>query len=318
MTRRMFLLGFAWVLVLSMVGGSLAQPAEKDVVTFGFCWAPGMKAQVTTSTRRTQSGTPDRASTFRYTLSVLKQDQHLRIRLDDPIADLSGAGARVSPEVQARVDEQLEGMLPDFLVTPEGKLVGLFDLAGYQARLRAMIDRSLPKTVDRAAAQKAIDLATSEAVLNSRLAQQWQILVGGWLGATLPIGVEQTQQARLGPASKPGPMITHAFTATKRLPCLRGGKERQCVQVDLRSVPDEATMNARVSQITAALAKKGAAAARVTSAKLEETVQLVVEPGCLVPHSLTRTQSQVIGVDHGERVETIERTDRSAVTYAFE
>jgi hypothetical protein len=316
MARVILLLILVTATVLAPAG-SRAQPAGEDVVKLAFCWTPGMTAQVTTSSRRTQTGAPDRTSTVRYTLSVLKQERQLRIRLDHPVADLSAAGASVTPEIQARVDEQLEQMLPDFVVTPEGRIVGLADLAEYQARLRALIDQALPKTVDRAAAQKAIDVATSEAVLNARLAQQWQILVGGWLGAALPLGVEQTRHVRIGPGGKGG-TITHAFTATRRLPCLRGGKERQCVQLDLRSKPDDATMQARISQSSTAPGNKPPAAASVKSATLEETVQLVAEPGCLIPHSLTHTQTQVVIVDHGAREETIQRVDRSAATYVFQ
>jgi hypothetical protein len=317
MARLRLLLSLATALVLAP-GGGLAQPAAEDVVNLGFCWRPGLTAKVTASSLRTQTGAPDRGSTFRYTLSVLKQGEQLRIRLDDPVADLSGARAPVSPEAQARVDEQLEGLLPDFLVTPEGKMVGLADLAGYQARLRAMIDRALPKTVDRAAAQKAIDAATSEAVLTARLHQQWQILVAAWLGVALPVGVEQTRHSKLGQPGQPGVAITHTFGATKRVPCQRGGTERQCVQLDLRSVPDQDSMNARMGQLTAALGKKLPATTRPKSVSVAETVQLIAEPECLIPHSFTRSQTQTVVLDHGDREETIQRVDRSAATYVFQ
>jgi hypothetical protein len=318
MTRGVFLAGLASACLFLAAGGGLAQPASKDVVKLGFCWPPGLKAQVTNSSVRSQTGAQTRSSTFRYTLSVLEQGANLRVRLDDPVADLSAAGAQVSAEVQARVDEQLEETLPDFLITPDGKLVGLVDVEGYQARLRGMIERRLPKNVDRAAAKKAIDGSTSEAALNARLAQQWHVLVGSWVGGELPIGVEHTRQTKVGPAEKPIGAISHSYGAARRVPCRRGGKARECVQLFLRSVPDDAAMNARIGQLTTALGQRLPPMTRVKSAASEEAIQLVAEPECLVPHSFTRTQTQTLVVEQGVRESTITRQDRSAITYSYE
>jgi hypothetical protein len=313
----MLRLGLVAAMALWTADGQAQLPAPEPV-TLKFCWAPGLKAQVTTSSFRTQTGVPDRRSTFRYSLSVVQQDQHLRIRSDSPVADLSGAGQQVSPELQARVDDQLEQMLPDFLVTPDGKLVGLADFPAYQARLRAMIGQRVPKGVDAAAAEKAIAAATTEAVLNTRLAQQWQVLVGAWNGGTLPVGVEQKRQSKVGPADKPGLVVNHTFSATKRLPCQRGGVERQCVELDLRSTPDPAGVNARVGQIAAALGRKLTPTSRPKAAAIEERVQLIAEIECLVPHSFERTHAQALVLNHGDREETVKRVERSAVTYAYE
>lgn len=317
MAQTGVLVSLAVTCTLWTAAGGLTQPPSPDVVKLGFCWTPGLKATVTHSSARTQSGAPTRTSTFQYTMSVLKDGPNLRVKLKNPVADLSAAGGPVTAEVQARVDEQLQELLPDFLVTPRGKLVGFVDAAAHQARLRAMIDKGLPKNVDRAAAQKAIDVATSEATLNARLAEQWQTLVGNWLGTTVPVGVEQTRQTRLGSAKKPA-SITHRFGAVGRLPCRRGGKDRQCLQLDLHSVPDEAATNARVGQILEALGQTLPPTTRVKSAAVVETVQLVAEATCLVPHSITRTQTQTLVIDQGASESSVTRSDRSVVTYAYE
>jgi hypothetical protein len=290
-------------------------PGRTDSVALGFCWAPGMKADVTASTRRTQTNGRARGGTIRYTLEVSEQGEHLRVRLVDPVADLSGAKQPVTPEAQARIDERLDDLLPDYLVTRQGKFAGLTDLPEYQARLRAMIEKSLPAKVDRAAIQKGLDRATSEPVLNARVSQEWNVLVQAWAGSTLPVGVEQTRQVTLGAPGTKGVVVTHTYSATARVPCRRGGEDRACVQLDLRSVPDSEAVKA---QIGAALAAMGrTATTEVRSMSIDEHVRLVTEAECLVPHSFTRTRTQKMTMLNKGKEESVERTDRSVVSYTF-
>ena len=292
-----------------------AQP-PKDSVTLGFCWAPGMKADVTASATRTRTNAPPRGGTIRYTLEVSEQGEHLRVRLADPVADLSGAKQPVSPEAQAQIDDRLDDLMPDYLVTREGKFAGLTDLADYQARMRAMIEKSVPPKADRAAVQKALDRATSEPVLNARVNQEWNVLVQAWVGSTLPIGVEQTRQVKLGaPTGAPPVVVTHTYSATARVPCRRGGQDRQCVQLDLRSVPDSEAVKAQMGAALAAMGRT--ATTEVRSMSIDEHVRLVTETDCLIPHSFTRSRIQTITMLNKGKEESVERTDRSVVSYTF-
>jgi hypothetical protein len=292
-----------------------APKAAQDSVTLGFCWAPGMKADVTASASRTQTNAPPRGGTIRYTIEVSEQGEHLRVRLVDPVADLSGAKQPVSAEAQAQIQDRLDDLLPDYLITREGKFAGLTDLADYQTRLRAMIEKSLPPKVDRAAVQKALDRATSEPVLNARVSQEWNVLVQAWAGSTLPIGVEQTRQVTLGAPGAKGVVVTHTYSATARVPCRRGGEDRACVQLDLRSVPDSEAVK---SQMGAALAAMGrTATTEVRSMSIDEHVRLVTEAACLIPHSFTRSRVQKITMLNKGKEESVERTDRSVVSYTF-
>ena len=292
-----------------------ATKSAKESVTLGFCWAPGMKADVTASATRSQTNAPPRGGTIRYTIEVSEQGENLRVRLVDPVADLSGAKQPVSPEAQAQIDDRLDDLLPDYLITRQGKFVGLTDLADYQARLRAMIEKNLPPKVDRAAVQKALDRATSEPVLNARVSQEWNVLVQAWAGSTLPLGVEQSRQVKLGAPGTPGVVVTHTYSASARVPCRRGGEERQCVQLDLRSVPDSEAVKAQMGATLAAMGRT--ATTEVRSMSIDEQVRLVTEVDCMIPHSFTRTRTQKVTMLNKGKEETVERTDRSVVSYTF-
>ena len=292
-----------------------APKAPTDSVTLGFCWAPGMKADVTASASRTQTNAPPRGGTIRYAIEVSEQGEHLRVRLVDPVADLSGVKQPISPEAQAQIDDRLDDLLPDYLITREGKFAALTDLAAYQARVRAMIEKSLPPKVDRAAIQKGLDRATSEPVLNARVSQEWNVLVQAWAGSTLPIGVEQTRQVRLGAPNTTGVVVTHTYSATARVPCQRGGQDRACVQLDLRSVPDSEAVKAQMGAALAAMGRT--ATTEVRSMSIDEHVRLITEAECLIPHSFTRTRVQKITMLNKGKEESVERTDRSVVSYTF-
>lgn len=317
MARPILLLSLVTALVLPP-GGSRAQPAPADSVTLGFCWPPGMKADVTASSSRAQTGAAAAGGTVRYTLEVLEEGEHLRVRLVNPIADLSGAKGPVTAEAQSRIDDQLSQMMPDYLVTRTGRFVGLFDVAGYQARVRALVDTmALPPKVDRAAVQKAVDATTSEAALNARLSQEWHMLVTAWLGSSLAVGVEQTRPGRVGASGSPGMAVTHTYAATARVPCRRGGEERGCVQLDLRSVPDADALKAQSAATLAALGRSLPASSELRSLEVEESVRLVTEIDCLIPHSIARTRTQRVVMARDGKEQTAVRTDRTALTYAY-
>jgi hypothetical protein len=292
-----------------------APMAAKDCVTLGFCWAPGMKADVTASATRTQTNARPRGGTIHYTIEVSEQGEHLRVRLVDPVADLSGAKQPVSPEAQAQIQDRLDDLLPDYLITREGKFAGLTDLPDYQARVRAMIEKSVPPKADPAAVQKALERATSEPVLSARVSQEWNVLVQAWAGSTLPIGVEQTRQVTLGPPGAKGVVVTHTYSATARVPCHRGGEDRACVQLDLRSVPDSEAVKAQMGAALAALGRTATTEVRAMS--IDEHVRLVTEVDCLIPHSFTRSRVQKITMLNKGKEESVERTDRSVVSYTF-
>jgi hypothetical protein len=292
-----------------------APKAAKDSVTLGFCWAPGMKADVTASATRTQTNARPRGGTIHYTIEVSEQGEHLRVRLVDPVADLSGAKQPVSPEAQAQIQDRLDDLLPDYLITREGKFAGLTDLPDYQARVRSMIEKSVPPKADPAAVQKALERATSEPVLSARVSQEWNVLVQAWAGSTLPIGVEQTRQVTLGPPGAKGVVVTHTYSATARVPCHRGGEDRACVQLDLRSVPDSEAVKAQMGAALAALGRTATTEVRAMS--IDEHVRLVTEVDCLIPHSFTRSRVQKITMLNKGKEESVERTDRSVVSYTF-
>jgi hypothetical protein len=297
--------------------GGLGQPAAPATVALNFCWTAGQRALVTTAASRAQSGKPSRSGTVHYTVQVLAQGEHLRIQPLDPKADLSGATTSVGSSVQAELDQRLAELLPDYLVTKAGAFAGIVDLPAYQKRLRDFIDRSLPPNVDRAAVAKGLDMVTSEAFLNARVAQEWNVLVAAWVGGRLPLGVENVKQNQM-PSNLGKPLnVTHTFVARRMVPCRRGEVERQCVELELRSVPDPEAVKATVGSTLAALGRPMPPSASVKSFVVEDRVRLVTEPECLIPHEYVKSKviSAVVAADGKE--ETIERIDRSEASYRY-
>lgn len=299
--------------------GALAQKA--DSVALKFAWPPGLTIAVTSTKSRTRitEKRTTRSATSRYTLTTEAEGGNLRIHVADPSFETSG-DTQLPPAAQAQMLAQVAELMPDYVVSPAGAFIGIHDLPAYQGRLQAFLAKVLPANVDPGMLARMQKLLTSEAFLNAKAAEQWNAVVGTWVGADFEIGARYAHSNNEPVALFPGQQVkmNYTFSAKRLLKCTRGGVERTCAELEMRSSADPEDTKRMIEAFIQSFAGRALPQAPVFRALEIESVLLVVtEPDGLIPHShsLTRTIRTTVSVgDKEQRGEQVELTQAS---YAY-
>jgi len=165
--------------------------AASNRVDLRFGWKPGIEISVTAIRTRTRSAEQNvsRTSTSRYTLRVDADGENLRIRFTDPEFIAGDAPASAPSQDQSRIMERLADLMPDFLVSPDGEFVGIHDLPGFQVKFRAFLAEVMPPDVDARFVEQMQSLLTNDEFLNARASEEWNTIVGAWVGSSFEVGV---------------------------------------------------------------------------------------------------------------------------------
>jgi len=296
-------------------------PPAPATITPKFSWAPGLKANVSFTTSRTRvvDKRTTTATEGRYTLTVLAEGPNLRMHLSDPKLGKKGAPAPDSM-TQARIIEQLAAMAPDFVVARSGEFVKIHDLSGFQGRIKTFFTEHVPKDTDSTVAKNVLDMVSSEAFLTSKIADEWNAIVGSWLGGVeMQLGQEYETTAREPIPMMPGEQVVmrHTFSASRLVDCGRGGGKRDCVELVFTSRTDPEDTK---QVLEAALSRLGAKALEgmvFKSIEIETKILVVTEPNALLPHryKLTKTVRGVAAIGQEER--TLEQIDERETTYEW-
>jgi len=318
-TTRFPALAMALALMAAVPGAALAQDAPNRL-SLRFGWQPGLELRVTATRTRTRATTESvtRRSTARYTLTVASEGENLRIRFTDPEFETEADADSEIPAEQAKMMDELAGLMPDFIVGRDGAFVGLYDLPGYQKRFGDFLSEIVPPDVDDALLAKMKAMLTSEAFLNARAAEEWNAIVGAWTGADFAIGVPSEYSQNEPLALIPGAEVkmNYAFTAESVSLCRRGGVDRACAELSMRSVADAEDTKRVVEAFLEKLAAGKAPVPMVfRTLEIENQLNVTTEPSGLIPHAYTLTKSIRGTVDTPRGPQALEQTDRTEVRY---
>jgi len=314
--------GFAFALMWFAAAVARADGVEPQRVALGFGWEPGIEFHVEATRTRIRAAdekivTSSTAS--RYTIRVGAEGENLRIQFTDPTFEVKPGALSAAPSEQAEIMAKLADLMPDFVVTREGEFAGIHDLPGYQARLRKLLAEIMPPDLDIAVVAQMQSLLTSEAFLNSRASEEWNAIVGAWTGADFEIGVpavySRAEPVAIFPESEI--RMNYAFSAEREHTCERGGVERGCVDLVMRSEADsEDTQRLIESFLRKITPEKPAAAPMFQTLAIENLLVLTTEPAGMIPHSykLTKTIRGTVATPDGDH--QIEQIDKTEVHYA--
>ena len=310
----------AIVLGLTSPGLSSAQDQAEQVDTVRptFGWTAGHTARVTSQSLRIRGPEPEVRTEggFRYLQSVSEEGDYLRVRASEPQLLAQGRQAGLP----ARIQGAASGMMPDFLVSRSGELIGLYDLPGVQARNRDILTALLGDETAGQNPEPLIEQLLSEAHLTSRVVEVWNAVVGSWAGAELDIGWEYAMDAR-----EPIPVLqgaevlmNYVVSANGRVPCREGETTMNCVELEMRSAPDPADFAILLERFMSQSADLPPDAFSIKGIELENSLILITEPDTLVPHAY-RTQRflSVTGMENGAE-KTSTQFDQTLVQYSYE
>jgi hypothetical protein len=227
-------------------------------------------------------------------------DLSYRVRVEDQLGDrvlrhdsvtvpaLEFAGLSGSRE--AGLVDQLATLTPSYVVSGDGMFQGLEDVEALRSLVAGIVDEVTGKRLDElpAGAQELIRSLTSDEMLATNAAQQWNALVGFWVGADLEVGALYELES-----DEPIPLLggfvvptTHRFQLVGRVPCDAETANVECVELQMVSIPDSESFQEILQATAGRLAADQDAVPTFRAVQIETAVTLITEPATLAPHSL--------------------------------
>jgi hypothetical protein len=287
-------------LLFAMAPSALAQaaapPTRIDTAKLTFRWPDAIRARVDARRYRERNidGKHDTSdASMSYRMTAARSGGEYVIRYDDFQVGSMDAVAR-TPEKVA-LDERLGGFVPSYRVSAAGEFARLESSAAIRAFLDSMMtvwtskDGPPPPQLKR-----LITTMTSDAMLEARAAEEWNALVGTWIGGELEIGEVYGTEGE-----EPIPVFQNAmvkyeyeFSALRRMPCdsVATPTVRDCVELQMVSRPDSAAMRQLMQRLVGAIVADSAEDLGFTDFNVENVVTLVARPESLLPVHLTVTK----------------------------
>ncbi len=285
-----------FLLPLVLASPSRAQEAvdAAKLVRIGFAWPEGLSASVEATRsrfRRTPRDSSSFAVVFSHSLEVMPHQDGLLIETADfRIADQPGASASAGSDPLAVFQAQLGSVSADYIVSRDGHFFRLAGLDELVKRTRSLFEPMLDSIrVFRAEAAAFLESMLSEAFLQSRAAEEWNALVGTWVGAEFEVGELYGYENEESSPLIPNTMIPfyYEFTLIDYSPCSESAPPRSCVMLQMLSYPDAGEVRSLLELILQRMAGKQAAGQVLfEELEIENTVRLLTEPATLIPHRL--------------------------------
>jgi hypothetical protein len=282
--------------LLALTLGAVSWPAGatdlgSKVVTFTNGWQPGVSG--TGEVRITGSGAPGPNWTFRFTFATDAVEDKLGIRCE--ITDFTPDPANAEEELFARMTGAVTE--PDFLVTQSGQFAGLKDLPGLRRTLRDDIRESFARPqaarADPANFERFIDTATTQEVLEGRVAEDWHRMVSRWIDARARVGKEYKLDdvVALPIPRRPLPKLSMhgTYTVTRLERCDRAGLARTCAVLALHLTPDDADLARVTHEVFGNTPTKGKDG-DIPAMAVTVDAELVTEVDGLIPHRYAITK----------------------------
>jgi hypothetical protein len=301
--------------------GAQNQPAATaETVALRFAWPASLNATVASERIRVRkSETADSSAA-----AVTYHMQSGKGQGDERLVRFSDFELEVPAQTEARVQEMIEQiaqLVPSYRINNAGEFLGVYEVAKLKARMDTMM---APLLADDSSGQLQSLVASlvSEQYLNGVTAQEWNALVGTWVGADLELGqvYELEEQAPVPIIPDATVKMVSEFAVEARVPCAEDAQEKQCVQIHLYAEPDSAAMKAVLQQFMERIAGSGAAAQVPVfdDLSIRSELLLITRPETLVPHYLELVKTVEGRGRLGSESAPFSQTDRRRYWYTYD
>jgi hypothetical protein len=301
--------------------GAQNQPAATaETVALRFAWPASLNATVASERIRVRkSETADSSAA-----AVTYHMQSGKGQGDERLVRFSDFELEVPAQTEARVQEMIEQiaqLVPSYRINNAGEFLGVYEVAKLKARMDTMM---APLLADDSSGQLQSLVASlvSEQYLNGVTAQEWNALVGTWVGADLELGqvYELEEQAPVPIIPDATVKMVSEFAVEARVPCAEDAQEKQCVQIHLYAEPDSAAMKAVLQQFIERIAGSGAAAQVPVfdDLSIRSELLLITRPETLVPHYLELVKTVEGRGRLGSESAPFSQTDRRRYWYTYD
>ena len=255
-------------------GGVKKEPPPVDTVHLRFAWPVGLNAAVTGQRfkARLQEGKADTTNVrLSYQMSV---EPHAKGR----VVRFHHFAVPGVPEVE-ELEERISALMPSLIVDTTGEFVGIVDVDAMRRELDAVLGP--------ASKHPLVERFRSTEVLTALAANEWNALVGTWIGGDLELGETYFAEFELPFPLYPGVTlpVVQEFTALDRVPCIAGETERRCIELESTVYPDEEAFAALIARMMGEVVPDSIDVS-MNDWALETTIHLIAEPGTLVPYLL--------------------------------
>ncbi|MCG2593977.1 hypothetical protein LZ009_14440 [Ramlibacter sp. XY19] len=295
-----------------------------DEIPLGFAWPDGLRATVHQVKSKTKDpGTPGAQTTqvaMTYPMTAARNDKGFVVTFGK-LAFEDSLLASMAPAERVQFETMTQAGLPAMQVSPAGEFLAIHDLPLFRATLRAAMLPLAPKgdaTLDR-----FMEQFVSEPLLTGLAANDWGLIVGNWAGNQLEPGAtyRASYSAALPLVSGPAIKMVARFTLVRSLPCTRGGVARDCVELEMNTVPDAADMARAIQDWMKALASDATAQVRQPEVKdldLRTSLRLVTERATLIPHNYTYSKFTRMTVNADGKEQVSAQEEKATVRYSYD
>jgi hypothetical protein len=318
-----------WLVVSMAPGPLLAQdaqrPAAVDTAKLTFRWPATTRARVDARRYRerhigAKHDTSDVGLSYR--MIAERSGEEYVVRFDDfQLGGPSKAMGR-APEVAAFI-ERMGGLMPSYRVSAAGEFTRLESPETIRALIDSLLTALTPKDGPPPPQLKQVmSTMTSDAVLSASAAQEWNALVGSWIGGELEVGEVYGTEGE-----EPIPMFQNAmikfayeFSALRRMPCdsIAAPAARDCVELPMVSKPDTAAMRQFLERFMGTLMPDAAKGIGFADFNVENVVILVARPESLLPVHLTVSKEVVSTVRAEGTTEKVHQIDVKTQKYTYD
>ena len=301
-----------------------APPAAVDTAKLTFRWPSKVSARVDAQRyRERHSGekhdTSGASASYRMTAERTGEEYVVRFA-DFRLADnVEGAG---TPEIAALV-ERVGALMPSYRVNAAGEFARLEApetfRAGIDSMLRSMLAKDRPPPPQL---KQLLSTLTSDAMLTASVAQEWNALVGSWVGGELEVG-----EAYVTAGEEPVPLFQNAtvkfeyeFAALRRMSCdsVAAPNARDCVELQMVSKPDTAAMRQLLERVMSSLAPDVAKEMAFLDFDVQNVITLVARPESLLPVHLVVSKEVTGTVRADGKTEKVYQLDVKSQRYSYE
>lgn len=302
-----------------------AAPSAPDVAKFAFAWPAKTTARVDARRyRERRVGAKDDTSDVRlsYRMTGQRTGAEYVISIDDFRLPESAASRMHKYEIASFAD-RLGALVPAYRVNAAGEFARLESTAA----IRALIDSTITALEAKDGptppqAKQLMNTMTSDAVLASAAAQEWNALVGTWAGAELEVGEAYSSEGEEEVPILQGATIKfrYEFAAIRRMSCdsVAAPRALDCVELQMVSKPDSAAMRQFLERFMNTLMSDAAKGVAFSAFNVENVVTLVARPESLLPMLLIVTKEVTATMSADGKTEQLYQLDVKSQRYSYD
>jgi hypothetical protein len=307
----------------AVLAQAAAPPTRIDTAKLTFKWPETIRARVDARRYRERdiSGKRDTSDVrMSYRMTAARTGEEYVIRFDD--FRLGGTNAIAQTPAIAAFAERLGGFVPSYRVSAAGEFARLESPVTIRAFLDSMLTALTSKDGPPPPQLKELmTTMTSDAMLEAKAAEEWNALVGTWIGGELEVGEVYGTEGE-----EPIPVFQNAvikfeyeFSAVRRLPCdsIARPTARDCIELEMMSRPDSAAMRQLVQRVLGAIVADSAGGAAFTDFNVENVVTLVARPESLLPVHLTVSKEVTGAVREKGTTEKLHQIEVQTRKYSY-